>query len=248
MPDPIVPVVENPIDVPPSEDNGNIPVDAPEEGGNGVPPVVPPNPVEPVVPPTEPPVAPTAELYELPDGRKVDAATLTKEWKENFLPEFTRKSQALAAKERTGDPNIKNPPTSPFADPNYVPQSYEELAKAIRESTLAELEAKEQAIKDERRAIEDAVSGQLNELKATDPNLNENALFLHATKYKFPDLKAAYQNMKDMAELAKNVKQTTANEIRKRNDPVSVSPGATGASINPSNFGSAIEYFRALGK
>ena len=30
-------------------------------------------------------------LYETPDGRKVTADVLQKEWKENFLPEFTRK-------------------------------------------------------------------------------------------------------------------------------------------------------------
>jgi hypothetical protein len=40
------------------------------------------------------------ELFDLPDGRKVDAATLSKEWKENFMPEFTKRSQALAEKER----------------------------------------------------------------------------------------------------------------------------------------------------
>jgi len=245
MPDPIVPTVEDAIDVPPSEDNGNMPVDASDDGGNGVPPVVPPNPAD-TTPPADPSTPPEVQLFELPDGRKVDAVTLTKEWKENFLPEFTRKSQLLAEKDR--DPNITTKPTSPFADPNYVPQSYEELAKAIRESTLAELEAKEKAIVDERRAIEDVVSGQLTELKTLDPNLNENALFLHATKYKFPDLKAAYQNMKDMADLAKNVKQATAKDIQKRSDPVSVSPGATGGTPNPSQFATAVDYFRAIGK
>lgn len=35
------------------------------------------------------------ELFELPDGRKVDKETLSKEWKENFYPEFTRRSQKL---------------------------------------------------------------------------------------------------------------------------------------------------------
>lgn len=39
---------------------------------------------------------PEKELFELPDGRKVDASTLSKEWKENFYPEFTRRSQQLA--------------------------------------------------------------------------------------------------------------------------------------------------------
>lgn len=43
---------------------------------------------------------PEESLFELPDGRKVDASTLSKEWKENFYPEFTRRSQKLAEIER----------------------------------------------------------------------------------------------------------------------------------------------------
>jgi len=43
---------------------------------------------------------PEKELFELPDGRKVDSSTLSKEWKENFYPEFTRRSQKLADIER----------------------------------------------------------------------------------------------------------------------------------------------------
>ena len=39
-------------------------------------------------------------LFDLPDGRKVDAKTLSKEWKENFYPEFTRRSQTLREYER----------------------------------------------------------------------------------------------------------------------------------------------------
>jgi len=39
-------------------------------------------------------------LFEMPDGKQVDAATLAKEWKENFYPEFTRRSQKLAEIER----------------------------------------------------------------------------------------------------------------------------------------------------
>jgi len=38
----------------------------------------------------------TEELFNLPDGRKVPAEELSKEWKENFYPEFTRRSQQLA--------------------------------------------------------------------------------------------------------------------------------------------------------
>jgi len=42
----------------------------------------------------------TEELFELPDGRKVTAEQLSKEWKENFYPEFTRRSQQLAELKR----------------------------------------------------------------------------------------------------------------------------------------------------
>ena len=38
----------------------------------------------------------TKELFDLPDGRKVPAGELSKEWKENFYPEFTRRSQQLS--------------------------------------------------------------------------------------------------------------------------------------------------------
>lgn len=244
MSEPIVPVVEESIAVPPSEDNGNIPLET-EEGGNGIPPVTPPNPVV-EVPATDPSIPPVeSELFELPDGRKVDAATLTKEWKENFLPDYTRKSQILADKGRQSDPNITTNPTDPFADPNFVPQSYAELAEAIRASTFKEIETREQKAADDRKAVEDAVTTQLTELKTSDPNLNENALFQHAVKYQFRDLKAAYQNMTDMNKLAKDMKVATAKDIQRRVDPVSSSPGATGAKLDPSQFATAVDFLRA---
>lgn len=233
---------EETIDVPASEENGNVPVDAPESSPN-------PAPQDPAAAASAEPTPTESELYELPDGRKVDAATLSKEWKENFYPDYTRKSQALAAKNETpaSEQNINNKPTDPLADPDFVPQSYAELAAAIEARTLAQIEAREQAVVAERRAIEERVSGELSEIKAADPNLNESSLFLHATKYGFNNLKAAYQNMKDMNDMAKNVQKTTAANIAKRNDPVSASPGATGSSLNPTSFSSSVEYLRALG-
>lgn len=228
---------EESIDVAPSAENGNIPVDAPSE------------PVLETAVPTEPtePVTPTAvepELYELPDGRKVDAPTLSKEWKENFLPEFTRKSQALAAKDNAPLQETKS--TNPLADPDYVPQTYAEIVELAKQATFQEMADKEKARVDAANALETTVNTQLSEIKATDPNLNENALFVHATKYRFTDLKLAHQNMKDMNDTIKKVQQTTAQNIQKRADPVSVSPGATGAKLNPDQFGSSLEYLRAL--
>lgn len=228
---------ENSIIAAPSAENGNIPVDTPE-----TPPSVPNEPATPAEP-TEP-VKPTEpELYELPDGRKVDGATLTKEWKENFLPDYTRKSQELA-KVKPEVPLQQT--TNPLADPNWQPSSYAELIELSKKAALEEIEAKERAKVEAQQAVESTVATQLEEVKKLDPTINENALFLHATKYGFRDLTVAFQNMKDMNELAKNVQKTTAQNIQKRNDPVSGSPGATGARPNPSSFASAQDYLRSL--
>lgn len=225
---------EENIEAVPSADNGNVPLDTPSE------PIETETPAEPVE--TAEPAVVEPELFELPDGRKVDAETLSKEWKENFYPEYTRKSQALAAKETT----LPEKPTSPFADPNYVPATYEELLAAAEERAVRAIEGKEQARIEQQRAIEDAVAGQLNDLKKVDKNLNENALFVHATKYGFRDLKQAHQNMKDMSDMAKKIQTTTAANIAKRTDPVSISPGATGGRPDPSQFATARDYLRSL--
>jgi hypothetical protein len=223
-----------------------------EDGGNGIPeetqtpseptPETTPE-TEPVTP--EPEVEPTVEqeLYELPDGRKVDAQTLATEFKQNFLPEFTRKSQELA---KLKEQPLPEPTKSPYENPDYVPQSYEEIFKVAEERALQAIEKREADKTAHVQAIESAVASQLDEVKKVDPTVNENQLFLHATKYRFQDLKVAHQNMKDMAELAKKVQQTTVQNVQKRNDPVSVSPGATGVSLNPDHFDTAADYLRAL--
>lgn len=233
MPEPIVESVE----VAPSEESGNVPAEAPKAELKAETPVTPTAPTEPVTP-AEP------ELFELPDGRKVDANTLTKEWKENFLPDYTRKSQELA---KVKTPEVaKTEPANPLNDPNWQPQSYAEIIQIAKQEMKSDLQKEAQEKIDARQAIENEVVNQLAEVKKLDPSLNENALFLHATKYSFKDLKLAHQNMKDMNDLAKSVQQTTAKNIAKRNDPVSVSPGAIGARPDPSQFATARDYVRSL--
>ena len=203
---------------------------------------------EPVVPtePTEPetaaePSTPEVELFELPDGRKVDAETLSKEWKENFYPDYTRKSQALAAKETVTKTE------TPSTDPEWVPQSYEELLTVAEQRVFQKMEQKQREEVETRTRIENEVVTQLETLKKSDPTLNENALFLHANKYGFRDLAVAHQNMKDMNLLVKNTQEVTAKNIAKRADPVSVIPGGTGgAKPDPGAFSSAVEYMRSL--
>ncbi len=226
------------IAVAPSPENGNVSVETE--------PTVPSEPT-PEVPPVVEPVAPTepvAEvLFDTPDGRKVNAETLQKEWKENFLPEFTRKSQKLAEFEKT---NLPEKIPNPYENPEYVPQTYEEIIKAAEERAVKAIEDRANARIAESNALETAVAQQLEEVKKADPTVNENQLFVHATKYGFRDLKIAYQNMKDMQEMAKKVQQQTAKDIQKRQDPVSVSPGATGTKLNPEDYATSRDYLAAL--
>lgn len=229
---------EDTIDVVPSEDNGNVPAETPSEPTET--PVAPADDQTPVEP-TEPEV----ELYELPDGRKVDADTLQKEWKENFYPEFTRRSQELAELKKGTLPK-DNEPTDPYSDPEWQPKTYAELLEIAKQEAVKAIENKEIAERETIKAIENEVISQIESIKKIDPSVNENALFQHANKYGFKDLTVAYQNMKDMNNLVKTVQQTTVANIAKRSDPVSVSPGATGTKPDPSQFSTAVEYLRAL--
>jgi len=225
------------IEVVPSVEDGNVPAETPNVATETV---APPEKTETVVP-TEP----VQELFKLPDGREVDAPTLAKEWKENFLPDYTKKAQALAEIQRSKE----TPPAQPvnkYSDPDYVPSSYDEIIQAAKQSAIEELESREKAKVAEQRALEDAVSSQLDEVKKIDPSVNENDLFLHATKYGFRSLVQAHANMRDMRDVVKKTQETTAKNIAKRADPVSVNPGATGQRPDPSQFSNALEYFRSL--
>lgn len=243
----------DPVEAAPSADNGNIPVDAPSQQTPTEPLAVIPDSIVPATP-TEPAPQPAASTdeFELPDGRKVDAATLAREWKENFYPEYTRKSQALAAQQQH-QPALTNEPQAPtnkYADPNYIPQSYEEILAEAEQRAVAKIEAKQQGEVQRVNAIENQVTQQLADIKTTDPTLDETALFLHATKYGFQDLKAAHTNMKDMRSMAKTVQQQTAANIQKRsNEPVATTPGqANGTAPNPANFATARDFIRSLNK
>jgi len=136
------------IEVAPSAESGNVPAEAPSQPAVETSATS----TEPEVESKTPAVPEEPELYELPDGRKVDAATLATEFKENFLPEFTRKSQKLAELEK-GPTTETQPSKSPYADPEYIPQSYEEIIRAAEERALQTLDQRE----NERIAKEQAI-------------------------------------------------------------------------------------------
>lgn len=232
--------------VEPSADNGNVPVEAPSE-----------QPIEPVIPaegPKEaaPTALPEAQLFELPDGRKVDGTTLQKEWKENFLPDYTRKSQTLADIEKAKNNKPNETTEDPYTKPDYVPQSYREIIDAAKKELSVEQKAERQAEIDNQKAFEENISNQISELKKTDPNLSTDALFHHSNTYfakygvKFPDLKSAYSHMKDVSELTKTVQQTTAKNIAKRSDPVSSTGKASGVTPQRAQFQNARDFYQAI--
>lgn len=225
------------LDVAPSLENGNMPDPEPSEPT--------PAPVE-APPPSEPakPAEPEVALFELPDGRKVTGEELYKEHTEKLLPEFTRRSQELAELKKAPVIN-NNEPKNPYSDPNYIPQSYEEIIEVAEKRALERIEAREKQQIETKQAVETQVANEIAEIKKVDPNVNVDALFSHAMKYGFSDLPTAYKNMKDMQAVVKATQAETLKNIQKRSDPVATKPGATGTPLNPRSFNSAVDYFRA---
>ena len=196
-------------------------------------------------------------LYDTPDGRKVTAEVLQREWKENFLPEFTRKSQKLAEYERVNDPNLNNPKKDEPAwkSPDYVPQNYAEVIELAKAEAIAEMQNSAQAEQDRRSSIQQAVETELGELKTKDPSLDENSLFAHANKYGFSSLSAAHANLTDMKKSVVDVEKRTVKNIKDREaDPISTGTGGQVpevAGYDPSEmsrFEGAAEYLAHLKK
>lgn len=204
-------------------------------------------PAEPI--PDGTPVVPVAEenLFELPDGRKVDAATLQKEWKDNFLPDYTRKSQRIAEIDRGP---IKSPDESvpKWKQPDYVPENYGEIVEVATAEAERRLEAKAQAERDRVSGIQKVVDTQVAALKATDPKLDENALFLHANKYGFTDLKAAHANMVDMRTAVVTTEQRTIKNLKAR-DTEPIAEGGSGATSPDDGYDpTEISQFQGAGE
>lgn len=199
------------------------------------------------------PTTPEAALFELPDGRKVDAATLEREWKQNFYPEYTRKSQELAALKT---PQITNEEPE-WKNPDFSPKSWAEAIEIAKAEAIKEIIQGASAAESQRAAVLAQVDATITEIKATDPKLDEDALFEHATKYGFTDLKAANQNMKDLKAVELATEQRVLKNLGVRaKDPISTTPSTppSGAgkpeydSVKASQFRSASDFLEAIKK
>ncbi len=194
--------------------------------------------VDPAVEPEKP------EMFKLPDGREVDAAGLKQEY-ENLLPEFTRKSQRLAELEGNKDPNINNLPD--WKKDGYVPKSYAEIVELGKQEALAEITRRNEAEVKARAEISKQVEDTVTAIKAKDPKLDENALFAHAHKYGFRDLKMAYENMSEMKRVATVTEERVLAGTKKKVDPIATGAGAgSGSAPRYPNAGSATEFLARL--
>ena len=155
------------------------------------------------------------KLVELPDGRKLTPEEVKREYL-NLQSDYTRKSQRLSTYEK-GNINNDNQAQDDQAD-DWVPETYDDLYENFKQRQ----EAEKQQVFEQKKAVEEGVVEQLQQLKEKDPSLNESELFTHAMKYNFTDLNLAHSNMKDMFKMVEKTKTETAKNVAKRKaDPIS---------------------------
>jgi len=202
---------------------------------------------------TADPAQPVETLYDLPDGRKVNAETLAKEFKENFLPDYTRKSQILSQIEGKKDPTNPEEKKKPWQEEGYEPKNWAEAIEISKREAIEEIRAAHEKEEARIASVHEAINTTLAEIKAIDPKLDENKLFEHANNYGFQDLKMAHKNMVAMQATKVQTEQKVVKNLQKREaDPVSSAAG--GGNVDDTgydpgmvnNFSSASEFLAHL--
>lgn len=193
---------------------------------------------------------PHESLFDLPDGRKLTAEQVKEEYL-SLQKDYTQKAQRLAAIEKRGTPeHINKPEVAEWQKPDYVPKNYAELIEISKAQAIDELRKQAEAEELRQKEVVNLVDSQIAEIRKSDSKLDENALFLHANKFGFRDLKAAHSNMQAIKQAAIDAEQRTLKNIQTRGaTPVAGTPGAKssdgGAEYGAHrNYGSAIEYIR----
>ncbi len=206
--------------------------------------VTPETPTVPQVPVETPPAA---EKFKLPDGQEVTPQELYDLHVNKLLPEFTQKSQKLAEYEKINKPPEDNLPVWKRAD--YVPQTYAEVIEIAKQAAIEELSQKGEQERARLQEVSSQVDAQVSAIKATDPSLDENALFLHANKFGFRDLTQAYENMKHIKQITLDTEQRVLKNVTKRADPVGAGGVVPSEGLNPGShtqYGSALEFLQRI--
>jgi hypothetical protein len=210
----------------------------------------------PVETPSQEPIQPTeqagqeAPSYELPDGRKVTGEELV-EIHKGLLSDYTRKSQELAKYNQNINNNKNETEQKPWETDDWNPNSWKEVLDVAEQHLEAKQAAKLQAEQAREQALAQHIDSEVAEVKAIDPNVNVDQVFLHATKYGFQNLKAAHQNMRDMSQAVKTAQELAVKNIQKRaQEPIATNPGISSNDdsipYTPGGYGSALEYLRSL--
>ncbi len=184
----------------------------------------------------DPQVTSEPEFFTLPDGRKLTGKEFEKEYKENFLPEFTRKSQELADLKRNGEITKPIEDIPEWQKPDYIPESYADVIKIAKEEALKELKLGNAKQEEHIKNVQTQVETEISELKKIDPTLDENALFAHATKYNFQDLKTAHSNMSDFKKSMLDTEERVLSNIKTRETTKVAVPAVTISGTNLNDF------------
>lgn len=181
-------------------------------------------------------IIPEVQKFELPDGREVDAQGLKDEYYK-LLPEFTRRSQELAALKQPKQETA--PEKAPWEDPNWQPRTWQEVFEAGKQATLREVSPLLQEVEQNKQQREiysqaqAAIDTELASIKAKDPKINETELFKHANKG-FNSLTAAYNDLQERKIMAKTIEQNVLKSIKFREDPIAVSSATSPQDDIPS--------------
>ena len=183
------------------------------------------------------------ELYDLPDGRKVTAKVLQQEWKQNFMPDYTKKSTELKRIKEERE-SIKEEPKpvakEPWEEPGWQPKTWQEVFEAGKRATLREVSPLLSEVEQGRQQREltaqatKAAETEMASIKESDPRVNEEAVYQHANKFGFSNLTQAYNNMKAMKELEKITEAKVLKNLKARQgDNVGISVPGTETDNTP---------------
>lgn len=170
----------------------------------------------------------------------------------NLLPEFTRKSQELAAL-KGGEQPITKPPEEQVPEwkkEGYVPKSYAEVIEIATLEAEARMRQSQETEIQQAQAVAQRVDTEIAAIKAIDPAVNENLLFQHANKYGFTDLTKAHANMVEMGKIRTETERTVVQNLRTREqDPVAAAPAAPTINdeLEPGEtrqYSNALDYLR----
>ena len=195
----------------------------------------------------------TPDLYEVSDGRQLTGAQLREEYTK-LNSDYTRKSQKLSEYEKVAINKEEEKPA--WQNSDYEPKSWQEVIETAKTEIQREQAAGAQKEQERLQQLETSVQTQLDEIKKIEPNIDENALFVHAMKYKFgaDNVSGAFQNMSDMKKVVLKTEKRTVENIKKRaGEPIATGGGqpSTSEGYDPNEaaqYSGALDFLKTIKK